>query len=142
MGVLPGVQRAEFDLDIHSPTDHSESLAMNTTTLWNASRQSALPYNIDEEPSHWGFEQAAFGHIFRNYDAAFFAYPLSQVYAADIYASVFKDNPLSEIQGRRWREVVLEKGSGESEADLLERFLGRELRVEAQFDEMARILDA
>lgn len=142
MGLLNQVQRAEFDLDIHSPVDNHAALAMDTTALWNASRQSASPYNFDEEPSHWGFEQAAFGHIFRNYDAVFFAYPLSQVYAIDIYASVFKDNPLSQVVGRRWREIVLEKGSGESEADLLERFLGRELLVKTQFDEMARSLDA
>ena len=139
--LLIQVQRAEFDLKIHSPVDHDAALAMDSTKLWNASRQNALPYSFDEEPLHWGFEQAAFGHIFRNYDAAFFAYPLSQVYATNIYASVFKENPLSEIEGRRWRQMVLEKGSSENEADILERFLGRKFRVQAQFEEMARSLE-
>jgi len=70
--MMATIQRAVFDLRIHSPTNHQELLDMDTAMLWNTSKRDMGCQGSD--PADWGWEQAAFGAIFRNYDAGFFAY--------------------------------------------------------------------
>jgi metallopeptidase MepB len=105
-----------------------------------------------------GFGQAQFPHAFRKYDAGYFAYPMSvlyfsfpcdmpeldeinegdrsMVYAADLYAGAFAEDPLNEVAGRRYRYMVLQPGSSQSEVETLEKFLGRKLSFNAFFNEL------
>ena len=72
-GMLGQVHLALFDLDIHSPGSHEAAQRIDLTRLWNESKRDivGLPLGGDE-----GFGQAGFPHIFRKYDAGYFAYPL------------------------------------------------------------------
>lgn len=72
--MLPVLQRAIFDLEIHSPQSHREAVDMDITALWNTSRRDLVGQSGNMED--WGWEQAAFGHIFRKYSAGFFAYAM------------------------------------------------------------------
>jgi Zn-dependent oligopeptidase len=98
-------------------------------------------FSFRDEADNLGFGQAGFGHIFRTYDAAFFSNTLSLVYAADMYASHFKKDPLDEKAGMKYRREVLERGSGVKEAEILERFLGKEFSFDPFFDELKRGLE-
>lgn len=70
--MMPMLQRAIFDLTIHSPRTREEALGMDTTRIWNTTRRDIAHQSADEED--WGWEEAAFGHLFRKYSAGFFAY--------------------------------------------------------------------
>lgn len=73
--LLDDIQLALFDLAIHTPADHDAAQAMDTTALWNTTRQidGVLSFGDDED---LGFGQGGFPHIFRKYDAGYFAYPM------------------------------------------------------------------
>jgi len=67
--------------------------------------------------------QAGFGHLF-GYDAGYYGYMWSKVYGDDMY-TMFDGSDL-EGQGRRYRELILERGGMVDGADLVRDFLGRE----------------
>ena len=45
--------------------------------------------------------------------------------AADIWASNFRDDPMSETAGQRYRQMILAKGGSVDELDMIRAFLGR-----------------
>jgi Zn-dependent oligopeptidase len=49
------------------------------------------------------------------------------VYAADLYSNVFAEDQLSSTAGRRYRYMVLEPGSSQSDMGTVENFLARKL---------------
>jgi len=53
-----------------------------------------LNSGTDFRPGHTGF-----GHLMNGYDAAYYGYMYSLVYAADMYATVFKKDPLNPELG-------------------------------------------
>lgn len=76
--MLKQVHLALFDLAIHTPTNHAASKEMDISKMWNAMRDETvgLVSCQDGAGSDWGWGQAGFPHIFRKYDAGYFAYPL------------------------------------------------------------------
>jgi metallopeptidase MepB len=74
--------------------------------------------------------------MFRKNDGSYFAYPLSMVYAADLFASTFAQDPMSPEAGRRYRHQVLELGSSRPEIEILKGFLGREPTCKTIFEEL------
>ena len=67
--------------------------------------------------------QAGFGHLF-GYDAGYYGYMWSKVYGDDMYTTFASVG--FEVQGRRYRELILERGGMVDGADLVRDFLGRE----------------
>jgi metallopeptidase MepB len=53
-----------------------------------------------------------------------------------MFYTKFKDNPMNEKEGRRYRYMVLEKGGSQDEIKLLEHYLGREPNTEAFYKEL------
>jgi metallopeptidase MepB len=74
--MLSQIQAALFDLAIHMPTDHKAAMEMDITGLWHATRRETDTVSYGKKPDDLGFGQAQFPHIFRKYDAGYFAYPL------------------------------------------------------------------
>jgi metallopeptidase MepB len=109
---------------------------MDTTELWNATKQRIITTSCGHDPRDWGAGQARFIHIFRHNDAGYFSYPLSMAYAADLFAATFAEDPMSAAAGRRWRYEVLEPGASRSEMGILEAFLVREPSAKAILDEL------
>jgi thimet oligopeptidase len=79
--------------------------------------------------------QAGFGHLF-GYDAGYYGYLWSQVFADDMFTRFEQDGPLSETLGRQYREAILEPGGGEDGDVLLRRFLSREPSTDAFLREL------
>lgn len=68
---------------------------------------------------------AGFGHICGGYDAGYYGYLWSLVYADDLF-SVFENNGvMSKKYGMLYRKEILERGSERDEMDSIKAFLGR-----------------
>lgn len=98
--------------------------------------------------------QGTFGHITGGYDAGmyhsprcrstpthsevtgYYGYTYSLVFAADMYATVFKADPLDPSRGARYRKSILLPGGSRDELDSLKDFLGREPNSEAFIKEL------
>ena len=108
------------------------------TVLWNTLRESI---SLVKSPKKFGPGQATFAHITGGYDAGYYgcAYPVtcwlivtyilqfrytySLVFAADMYATVFKKDPLNPALGQRYRERILRVGGSREETESLEVLL-------------------
>lgn len=108
---------ASVDMAYHSP-----SKIKDTTALWAKLRQkiSLIPTSPNTHP------ETSFDHIMSEYAAGYYGYLWSKVYAEDMYGRFESEGLLNAVLGRRYRETILEPGSGREELDLLRDFLGRE----------------
>lgn len=70
------------------------------------------------------------------YDAGYYGYLSSLVYATDMFYSVFRKNPMDSKEGKRYRHTVLERGGSQDEMVTLEQFLGRKPSTEAFYQEL------
>ncbi|KAG6901007.1 hypothetical protein C0995_002539 [Termitomyces sp. Mi166 len=143
---------AKFDLKVH--TDQScIHQAEDYTGLWNSLREKvSLVKAINDCPG-----QGTFGHITGGYDAGYYGYTYSLVFAADMYdgysrtATVFKPDPLDPARGKRYREDILRPGGSREELDSLkdghlmafeQAFLGRPPNSDAFLKELFGTLPA
>ncbi|KIJ48214.1 hypothetical protein M422DRAFT_59454 [Sphaerobolus stellatus SS14] len=107
-----------FDMKVH--TDQHEE---DYTKLWNNLRESISLLKNDKELKPG---QAAIGHLMGGYDAALYGYMYSLVFAADMYATVFKKDPLNPVLGTLYRKEILLPGASRDESESLRAFLGRD----------------
>lgn len=84
---------------------------------------------------------ASFGHLVDGYSARYYGYMFSQVFADDMFKTVFEacgDNVINAEAGARYRKEILEVGGARDGINSLKAFLGREPNIEA-FLEAKRI---
>ncbi|THH10464.1 hypothetical protein EW145_g1314 [Phellinidium pouzarii] len=118
---------AKFDIKVHTDKGqgylqqcassyHIKTEACDYTALWNDLRTSVALVNGSGK-----FEagQGSFGHITGGYDAGYYGYTYSLVFAADMYATVFKKDPLDPALGRRYRKEILLPGGSRDELESL-----------------------
>ena len=74
--------------------------------------------------------QSSFSHLI-GYDAGYYGYLWSQVYAQDMYSRFESEGLLNPKTGAAYRKVILESGNMRDAIDLIRRFLGREPNAEA-----------
>jgi thimet oligopeptidase len=74
--------------------------------------------------------EASFGHLM-GYDAGYYGYLWSKVYAEDMFSRFKAEGVLNPALGRRYRTEILERGSSRDEMDSLKAFLGREPNEDA-----------
>lgn len=68
---------------------------------------------------------AGFGHLAGGYDAGYYGYLWSRVYAEDMFTRFANEGVLNPKTGKDYRTWILEKGSSMEEIKLVENFLGR-----------------
>ncbi len=68
--------------------------------------------------------EAGFGHLM-GYDAGYYGYLWSEVYAQDMFTVFQKGGLLSPKVGAHYRKVILEQGGMKDALDLVKEFLGR-----------------
>ncbi|KAI0822314.1 Metalloprotease [Trametes gibbosa] len=118
---------ANFDLKVHTDQE-----AADYTKLWNEMRESISLV----KGGNLGAGQGSFNHIAGGYDAGYYGYTYSLVFAADMYATVFKADPLDPVRGQRYRDKILRPGGSRDEIDSLKDFLGREPNADAFIEEL------
>jgi len=114
-----------FPANNRQPTTASASLA-----LWKA-MEGSTPMRYVEGTAFPG----TFEHIASGYAAGYYGYMWAKVIALDMI-SAFGPDVMNEATGRRFRELILSRGSEEPARDLVERFLGRPVSSEAFFAEI------
>ncbi|MCK4270164.1 MAG: hypothetical protein KAW93_06760 [Methanogenium sp.] len=78
-------------------------------------------------------QPASFGHLMSGYDAGYYGYLWSKVYALNI-VNEFKENGMTnQTSGMKLRDEILSKGNMEDGKMLLENFLGKEPGPEALY---------
>ena len=90
--------------------------------------EGATPLGYVEGTSFPG----TFEHIASGYAAGYYGYMWAKVIALDM-VSIFGADVMNGEKGRRFRELILSRGSEEPAKDLVERFLGRPVSSEAFF---------
>lgn len=114
---------AKFDIKVHTDKE-----SMDYTKLWNDIRTTVSLVEGDTNPAPG---QGTFAHITGGYDAGYYGYTYSLVFAADMYATAFKANPLDPATGNKYRNEILLPGGSREEMDSLKAFLGRAPKPDA-----------
>jgi len=113
---------AKFDLKVHTDQESTDY-----TQLWSSLRETiSLVKSGKPTPG-----QGTFGHITGGYDAGYYGYTYSLVFAADMYDTIFKPDPLDPGRGKSYRDKILAWGGSRDEIDSLKEFLGRPPNSEA-----------
>jgi len=113
---------AQYDMTLHSsgPT-------VDATALWR-SLQATMTAG---HPVPGTYPEASFGHLMSGYDAGYYGYLWSKVFAQDMF-TVFQSAGLESPEaGMRYRKDILEPGAVYEPDVLLERFLGRPVSYDA-----------
>ncbi|HVO31920.1 MAG TPA: M3 family metallopeptidase [bacterium] len=74
---------------------------------------------------------STFGHPMGGYDAAYYGYLWSLVFASDMFTRFQKEGVLNPQTGRAYRDAILAKGRTQDPDALLREFLGRDPNEEA-----------
>jgi len=116
-----------YDLALHSGNPSADPLA-----LWN--KLSTELEAIPEMEGNLG--PATFGHLMQGYDAGYYGYLWSKVYAQDLYTRFAKAGAMDPRTGRAYREIIVGPAATQEPDTALQRFLGRPLSYDAFFAEM------
>lgn len=76
---------------------------------------------------------ASFGHVMGGYDAGYYGYLWSKVYALEIVDVFRREGMTDPDTGMKYRQAILERGNMEDGNVLLQNFLGREPGFEALY---------
>ena len=88
---------------------------------------------VGQEPIAGNHFPGTFGHMMGGYDAGYYGYLWSEVYAQDMFTQ-FPANDLTDSEvGGRYRNIILEQGNMKDALTLLREFLGREPNSDAFF---------
>ncbi|KAF7595706.1 hypothetical protein BBP40_005150 [Aspergillus hancockii] len=130
-----------FDMTIHQPECHEEIEKTNASAIYNSLWQNITQLEGPKDPQgepceDWGHGQATFFHLLSDYGAGYYGYLLAEVYALDMFHSVFQKDPLNSDEGRRYRRMILEKCGRQPEMKTLMDFLGRKPSTAAFYREL------
>lgn len=107
---------ALFDMTLHTQT-----LSTTIDEFYHELMANYLQIQLPEG----SLFSAGFGHLM-GYDAGYYGYLWSKVYAADMFTRFEAEGILNPVTGKEYRKWILEKGASMEEMDLVRGFLGRE----------------
>ncbi|MBC7386491.1 MAG: Zn-dependent oligopeptidase [Cryobacterium sp.] len=111
-----------FDLKIHSSGG-----GVDVTSTYNDMYRDLFGIPV-LEGTHF---PAGFGHLMGGYDAGYYGYLWSEVYAQDMFSRFETDGLFNSQTGAKYRQAILEMGNMRDAIDLLSDFLGRSPRPDA-----------
>ena len=121
-----GVRRQMVYADLSLSIYDRDPKMVNTTELMAEKVKKYQPFPF-VEGTHF---QCAFGHL-DGYSAVYYTYMWSLVIAKDMFSAFDKDDLLSPVVAKRYREAVLAPGGSAPAARLVENFLGRPFNFNA-----------
>ena len=116
-------------MKIHSITG---AKAVDVTQTYNTLYREVM----SGEPIPGGHFPQTFGHMMGGYDAGYYGYLWSKVYAQDMFSIFNREGLLSPVIGERYRSTILERGNMKDAIQNLKDFLGREPSPDQFFKEL------
>jgi Zn-dependent oligopeptidase len=112
-----------YDMYLHSTTPE-EAQKIDTAKLWSEMRTEITRVQHTEGTS----PAAGFGHIMGGYQAGYYGYMYSLVYACDMFSKFLESGDIfsSEV-GMKLRGYFLSRGGEADEESMIKKFLGRDL---------------
>jgi len=121
------IQYASVDMEYHTLGAH-----VDTTAIWRQTVDTLTP-NTFVDGTH---PQAAFGHLMGGYDAGYYGYLWSKVYAQDMFSAFKAAGLVNPAVGMRYREDILAPArTYEPDAEVA-KFLGRPMNPNAFYREL------
>jgi thimet oligopeptidase len=121
------IQYATVDMRYHTMGAH-----VDTTAVWAQTTNAVTP-NTYVEGTH---PQAGFGHLMGGYDAGYYGYLWSKVYAQDMFSAFKTAGLVNPAVGTRYREDILAPArTYEPDAEVA-KFLGRPMNPNAFYREL------
>jgi len=108
-------------LGLFDYTIHTDSKTSDVTKLHDELYEKILGV----KPIEGGRFAAGFGHMMGGYDAGYYGYLWSEVYAQDMFTRFENAKLLDPQTGMKYRSAILEKGNMVDPLNLLTEFLGR-----------------
>lgn len=118
-----------FDLTIHTSRTKIDPITTYRKLFKNISGMST------QSNSHF---PATFGHIMGGYDAGYYSYIWSEVFAEDMFTQFEKSGLKNPATGKAYREKVLAMGNTEDPEKFVSRFLKRKPSTKPFFDRLNR----
>lgn len=129
--IVGQLQLALFDMKIH--TDYNGTSEADLLDLWNSMKHDIAL--ADSSPHNTaGF--CSFAHIMDGYEAGYYGYLYSKVFASDMFAARFAGHELDSEIGSSYRDIVLKPGGSRDSLDSLTQFLNRAPNSEAFLREL------
>jgi Zn-dependent oligopeptidase len=119
MHLLTQVLYLKYDLAINDGTPYNKAQLQDK---WFSIAHNLLPFKLSSPYIH---PMCSFGHLVGGYEAGYYSYLWSNIYAYDIYSEFKKNGILNPKMGKRLREKIMERGGHVSGIQLLRDFLGR-----------------
>jgi thimet oligopeptidase len=110
-----------FDMTCHVDPDGEIDTTQLAHDLWDPAKENVELY--DPVPGTWF--QAAFGHL-TGYQAGYYGYQWSLVYACDMFQRFKELGMLDPEAGKYYRDKILARGGTLDGLDLVKDYLGRE----------------
>lgn len=111
---------------------HEAKPPVDTTALWKATVAQTTP-NQYVDGTH---PQSQFGHLMGGYDAGYYGYLWSKVYAQDMFSRFRAQGLTSPVAGRAYRNDILAPARLEEPDAEVARFLGRPMNPNAFYAEL------
>lgn len=122
-----------FDQELHTKSPE-EAAKLNICELYNRMRQEISHVDQGDQQQVHGY--STIGHFMGGYDAGYYGYLWSEVFAADMYYTKFKANPLDPVAGMEYRTKIIGRGGSRDQDENLRDFLGREPSNAAFLEEL------
>jgi thimet oligopeptidase len=111
-----------YDMELHTARH-----PIDLTSKWAEVSESASL--VETIPGT--YPEASFGHLMGGYDAGYYGYLWSKVYAQDMFSRFETEGLFNPKVGLAYREQILEPSAMEEPEVMIERFLGRPLSYDA-----------
>jgi thimet oligopeptidase len=127
LGISRQIQLATVDMRYHT-----EKPPLDTTAIWKATVADTTP-NQFVDGTH---PQAAFGHLMSGYDAGYYGYLWSKVYAQDMFSRFAAEGLTNPVAGAAYRHDILAPARLEEPDQEVTHFLGRPMSPDAFYREL------
>lgn len=121
---------ALFDMKIHTVSTANSKVDVTQTY------DQLYSDIVGDQPIAGGHFPQTFGHLMGGYDAGYYGYLWSEVYAQDMFSIFESGGLLSPEIGGKYRSSILERGNMADSIDNLEEFLGRKSNPDAFFKKL------
>jgi thimet oligopeptidase len=111
---------------------HTQQPPLDTTAIWKATVAEVTP-NQFVDGTH---PQAGYGHIMSGYDAGYYGYLWSKVYAQDMFSRFKAQGLTNPVAGTAYRQDILAPARLEEPDEEVTHFLGRPMSPDAFYQEL------